>query len=52
VSGLVLSLLILQVVASAFNQLGLSQFLTLAMWGLILIGVSAVAMLRSRWGGQ
>jgi ribose/xylose/arabinose/galactoside ABC-type transport system permease subunit len=50
VSGLVLSLLILQVVASAFNQLGLSQFLTLAIWGLILIAVSAVTILRNRWG--
>jgi ribose/xylose/arabinose/galactoside ABC-type transport system permease subunit len=50
VSGLVLSLLILQVIASAFNQLGLSQFLTLAIWGLILIAVSAVTILRNRWG--
>jgi ribose/xylose/arabinose/galactoside ABC-type transport system permease subunit len=50
VSGLVLSLLILQVIASAFNQLHLSQFLTLAIWGLILIGVSAVTILRTRWG--
>jgi simple sugar transport system permease protein len=50
VSGLVLSLLILQVIASAFNQLRLSQFLTLAIWGLILIAVSAVTIMRSRWG--
>ncbi len=49
VGGLVLSLLILQVIASAFNQLGLSQFLTLAIWGLILIAVSAVAIVRTRW---
>jgi ribose/xylose/arabinose/galactoside ABC-type transport system permease subunit len=49
VSGLVLSILILQVVASAFNQLGLSQYLTLSIWGLILIGVSAVTYLRSHW---
>jgi simple sugar transport system permease protein len=48
VTGLVLSILILQVVASAFNQLGLSQYLTLSIWGLILIGVSAIAYLRSR----
>ena len=48
VSGLVLSLLILQVVASAFNQLGLSQFLTLAIWGLILIAVSAVTVVKRR----
>jgi ribose/xylose/arabinose/galactoside ABC-type transport system permease subunit len=47
VSGLVLSVLILQVVASAFNQLGLSQYLTLSIWGLILIGVSTAAYLRN-----
>jgi ribose/xylose/arabinose/galactoside ABC-type transport system permease subunit len=46
VGGLVLSLLILQVISSAFNQLGLSQFMTLAIWGLILIVVSAVVMWR------
>jgi simple sugar transport system permease protein len=49
VSGLILSILILQVVASAFNQLGLSQYLTLSIWGLILIGVGAVAYFRGRW---
>lgn len=47
VSGLVLSILILQVVASAFNQMQLSQFLTLAIWGLILIVVSGIAHLRN-----
>jgi ribose/xylose/arabinose/galactoside ABC-type transport system permease subunit len=52
VSGVVLSILILQVVASAFNQLGLSQHLTLAIWGLILIGVSAVAYLRGLFAGR
>ena len=46
VSGLVLSILILQVVASAFNQMELSQFLTLAMWGLILIVVGGVTYLQ------
>lgn len=48
VSGLVLSLLILQVIASAFNQLHLSQFLTLAIWGLLVVGVGGVTMLRRR----
>ena len=47
VSGLVLSLLVLQVISSAFNQLGFSQFLTLAIWGFTLIAVSAVSMLRA-----
>ena len=46
VSGLILSLVILQIISSAFNQLGLSQFMTLAIWGSILIVVSAVAMWR------
>lgn len=46
VGGLVVSLVILQVISSAFNQLGLSQFMTLAIWGLILIVVSAVVMWR------
>ena len=52
VAGLVLSLLVLQVIASAFNQMGLSQFLTLAIWGLILIAVSAATILRSQWVGR
>ena len=43
VSGLVLSLVILQVISSAFNQLGFSQYLTLAIWGLTLIVVSALS---------
>jgi ribose/xylose/arabinose/galactoside ABC-type transport system permease subunit len=48
VSGLVLSLLILQVIASAFNQLHLSAFLTIAIWGLLLVGVSAVTVVKRR----
>jgi simple sugar transport system permease protein len=47
VRGLVLSILILQVVASAFNQMEMSQFLTLSMWGMILIVVSVVTYLQS-----
>jgi ribose/xylose/arabinose/galactoside ABC-type transport system permease subunit len=45
VGGLVLALLILQVISSAFNLLGLSQFLTLAIWGAVLLGTSFVARL-------
>ncbi|MEO1091749.1 MAG: ABC transporter permease [Pseudomonadota bacterium] len=45
VAGLVLALVLLQVISSAFNLLGLSQFLTLAIWGGILIGATAL-MLR------
>ncbi|MBV9245423.1 MAG: ABC transporter permease [Methylobacteriaceae bacterium] len=46
VGGLVLALVILQVVSSAFNLLNFSQFLTLAIWGGILIAVTAVSFLR------
>ena len=42
VGGLMLALIILQVISSAFNLLNLSQFLTLAIWGGILIAVAAV----------
>jgi ribose/xylose/arabinose/galactoside ABC-type transport system permease subunit len=48
VSGLVLSLVILQVIASAFNQLHLSSFLTLAIWGLLVVAVSAVTVVTRR----
>jgi len=40
--GLVIALIVLQVIASGFNLLGLSQHLTLAIWGLTLILVMAV----------
>ena len=39
ISGLMLALAILQVISSSFNLLGLSQHLTLAIWGLTLIAV-------------
>lgn len=42
IGGLLLSLMILQVISSGFNLLGLSQHITLAFWGLTLIGVVAV----------
>lgn len=42
VLGLVIALIVLQVIASGFNLLGLSQHLTLAIWGLTLILVMAV----------
>lgn len=48
VGGLMLALVILQVISSAFNLLNLSQFLTLAIWGGILIAVAAVSNLRGR----
>jgi simple sugar transport system permease protein len=39
ISGLILALAVLQVISSGFNLLGLSQHLTLAIWGLTLIAV-------------
>jgi simple sugar transport system permease protein len=48
VGGLVLALIILQLISTAFNLLNFSQFLTLAIWGGTLIAVAAVARLRER----
>jgi ribose/xylose/arabinose/galactoside ABC-type transport system permease subunit len=48
VSGLVLALIALQLISSAFNLLNLSEFLTLAIWGGILIAIAAVPVLRER----
>jgi ribose/xylose/arabinose/galactoside ABC-type transport system permease subunit len=52
VSGVVLGLLILQVISTAFNLLDLSQFLALAIWGGTLIAVAGLKAilqyLRSR----
>ncbi len=42
ISGLVVSLAILQTISSGFNLLGFSQHLTLALWGLTLLAVMAV----------
>lgn len=45
VAGLVTALAVLQVISSGLNQLGVSPHLTLAIWGLTLIGVMAVRSL-------
>ena len=51
VGGLVLALIILQVISSAFNLLGFSQFLTVAIWGGLLIATSVFALYyRGRLG--
>jgi len=44
VGGLILALAILQVISSAFNLLGFSQFLTIAIWGALLIATSVFAL--------
>lgn len=51
VGGLVLALVLLQVISSAFNLLNFSQFLTLAIWGGILIGVTGLTALKQRLFG-
>ena len=45
ISGLMIALVVLQVIASGFNLLGLSQHLTLAIWGLTLIAVMSIKFL-------
>jgi simple sugar transport system permease protein len=42
VSGLVVSLIILQMISSGLNLMGISNFLTLALWGIILILVMVI----------
>jgi simple sugar transport system permease protein len=46
VTGLMLALAILQVISSGFNQFGLSNYLTVAIWGAILI---FVVMMQTMW---
>lgn len=50
VAGLVLALVILQLISTAFNLLNFSQFLTLGIWGGTLIAVATVARLREILG--
>ena len=46
VGGLVIALVILQLISTAFNLLGLSEFLTLTIWGATLIGIAGIDLLR------
>ncbi|WP_454855431.1 ABC transporter permease [Rhizobium binxianense] len=46
VSGLMLALAILQIISSGFNQFGLSNYLTVAIWGAILILVVMAQTMR------
>ena len=48
VAGLMLSLVILQVLSSGLNLLGISSFLTLALWGAIMIAVMLMQFFFSR----
>ena len=50
VGGLLMALIVLQVISSAFNLLNFSAFLTLAIWGALIIGVTALSVLLERAG--
>lgn len=52
VSGVVLSLMIMQIISSGLNQLGVSNFLTLSLWGIILILVMVVKFLIENYDPQ
>ncbi len=49
VSGLVLALIILQMISSGLNLMGVSNFLTIALWGMVLIFVMVVKYLIERY---
>ncbi|HEX9027738.1 MAG TPA: ABC transporter permease, partial [Anaerolineales bacterium] len=49
VSGLILSLIILQFVSSGLNLFGANSFLTLSLWGVILVFVMVVKYLIERY---
>ncbi len=48
VSGLLIALAILQLISTAFNLLGFSEFLTLPIWGATLVAIATSALLRRR----
>ena len=50
VGGLVMALILLQVISSAFNLLDFSPFLTLAIWGALIITVTALGVVLENFG--
>ena len=50
VGGLVMALILLQVISSAFNLLDFSPFLTVAIWGVLIIGVTAIGVVLEARG--
>ena len=48
VGGLMMALIMLQVISSAFNLLNFSPFLTVAIWGALIIGVTALERIARR----
>ncbi|MBN1148261.1 MAG: ABC transporter permease [Anaerolineales bacterium] len=49
VSGLVVALIILQIISSGLNLMGVNTFLTLALWGMVLILVMVIQFLIDRF---
>jgi ribose/xylose/arabinose/galactoside ABC-type transport system permease subunit len=45
VAGLVMALIVLQVISSAFNLLNFSPFLTVAIWGVLIVVVASLGVL-------
>ena len=48
VSGLLIALAILQLISTGFNMLGLSEFLTLTIWGVTLVAIAGLGVVRQR----
>ena len=52
VSGLIMALVILQIISSGLNLLGVTAFVTLSLWGFILIlvmGINRIVNKRKQW---
>ena len=45
-SGLLIAVAILQLISTAFNLLGFSEFLPLTIWGATLVAVAATGLVR------
>jgi len=52
VGGLTMALILLQVISSAFNLLDFSPFLTVAIWGALIIGVAALGVVLEGFGAK
>jgi simple sugar transport system permease protein len=50
VGGLLMALIVLQVISSAFNLLNFSPFLTVAIWGALIIGVTGLSVVLESLG--
>jgi ribose/xylose/arabinose/galactoside ABC-type transport system permease subunit len=50
VGGLIMALILLQVISSAFNLLDFSPFLTVAIWGALIIVVTSLGVVLQNFG--